>query len=365
MAVAPVRDSWFLVLRVLHVIGGMPGNGTERQLAGMLRAAHGRRWEALLLVLRGGDDLSRQLADAGVPVRELPPTTDFDPRRAFALRRLVRSGDYDVIHSSLWGTNLVTRLAAIGRRRPAIVVSERSVEDFRSRSGRVLDHALRTLTDRYIGNSADVGAFISRAHAVDPSVVAVIPNGLDRTVFNCEGRTASGSPPWKIGCVGRLIREKGFDLMIAALPEVLRARDVELHIAGRGPLLEELETAAAGLPVHFRGFLSQPADVARFLRELDLFVMPSRWEGLPNAVLEAIACGTPVVATDAPGVAEAAAGQATLVASEDIHGLAGAVIASLADPRPPSDAAINSFDDVAVGHLAVFEAALGQRRGRG
>ena len=314
------------MLRVLHVIGGMPGNGTERQLAGMLRAAHGRRWEALLLVLRGGDDLSGQLADAGVPVRELPRTTDFDPRRAFALRRLVRSGDYDVVHSSLWGTNLVTRLAAIGRRRPAIVISERSVEDFRSRNGRVLDHALRTLTDRYIGNSADVGAFISRAHAVDPSLVAVIPNGLDRNVFNCEGRTASGSSPWKIGCVGRLIREKGFDVMIAALPEVLRARDVELHIAGRGPLLEELESAAAGLPVRFRGFLSQPVDVARFLRELDLFVMPSRWEGLPNAVLEAIACGTPVVATDAP-VAERSVGRRHWSRSEGHPPVAGRRIA--------------------------------------
>src|SRR5580765_7447531 len=103
----------------------MPGHGTQRQLAGMLAAAHGHHWDATLCVLRSGDELTQHVRDEGVPTIELGATSDADPRRLGRLHRIVSNGRFDVIHSSLWGTNVVTRAAAVGRRRPAIVVSER------------------------------------------------------------------------------------------------------------------------------------------------------------------------------------------------------------------------------------------------
>jgi glycosyltransferase involved in cell wall biosynthesis len=347
-------------LRVLHVIARMPPAGTERQLAGMLRAAHGRLWNATLCVLYPGDALSAELRADGIPVLELPERDRFHVRRFRRLRRLALSGDHDVVHSSLWGANAFTRVAALDRRRPAVVASERRVEDFRPRPRRVIDRALRPLTDAYIGNSPAVGDFVQRAHGVVPEVVHLVPNGIDRAVFTSEGRTprAPGGPV-RLGGVGRLVHQKGFDVLLDALPAVLAHHDVELRIAGQGEQRAVLERRAAGLPVRFVGLLETPAAVAGFLRDLDLFVMPSRYEGLPNAVLEALACGLDVVASDAPGMRTALGDGVPLVTPDDPAALAGAISAALSAPRAERVVAIPTFTDVAEAHLRVFEAVAG------
>ena len=76
---------------------------------------------------------------------------------------------------------------------------------------------------------------------------------------------------------------------------------MELTVVGDGPERAKLERMADGLPVVFAGHTEAPPDVAAFLRTLDVFIMPSRWEGFPNALIEALACGVPAVATDVPG----------------------------------------------------------------
>jgi len=353
-----IGDGRHDALRVLHVMTRMQPDGTERQLVGMLRAGHGRLWNATLCVLESGFDLTRQIAEAGVPVMELAPRARWAGWYARQLRRFVRSGQFDVVHSSLWGANAFTRLAAAGGRRPAIVVSERRVEDFRSARRRRLDRALRHVTDAYIGNSEAVGSFITVAHDVARERVHVVPNGIDTEVFlpHEQSRWDPAAGPRRIGAVGRLAHQKGFDILIAALPAVLDHHDVDVTIIGEGALRRDLEHQARGLPVSFMGRLDSPSEVADFLRSLDLFVMPSRYEGLPNAVLEAVACGVRVVATDAPGM-RAALGSAPLVPAEDPHALAGAITSALSGAGEKPRARIPDFDDVAQAHAQVFRLA--------
>jgi glycosyltransferase involved in cell wall biosynthesis len=329
----------------------------------MLAAARGVHWEPTFCVLRHGFNLTAQVAREGTPVVEMQFTTSYDPRRMYQLRKLIRRGGFDVVHSSLWGANVFTRLAAAQPRRPAVVVSERSVEDFRSRGGRLIDRALRPLADHYIGNSQDVVDFICRAHLVSVSRVSLIRNGIDADVFHPETRPAEPTAGRRIGCVGRLVHQKGLDVMLAALPAIVRTMQAELLIAGAGPERTRLGKAAAGLPVTFMGHLPTPHSVADFLRTLDLLVVPSRHEGLPNVVLEATACGVPVVATDVPGMAEATAGHAPLVPPDDPEMLAAAVVDALRAPaRPSPHVALQSFDEVAAQHRQAFELALGHRR---
>lgn len=349
------------MLRVLHVVARMPPNGTERQLAGVLRAAHGRLWDAQLCVLYPGFSLTAELRADGIPTTELKGRP-WSPGRAARLRRLSRSG-VDVVHSSLWGANAYTRLAVGGPGRPAVVVAERRVEDYRGRPRRGLDAVLRPGTDLWLANSPAVASFVARAHGVAPDDVVVVPNGLDRDVFRPGGEDRAAGDPIRIGSVGRLIEQKGYDVLLDALPTLLRRRTVEVLLAGEGEERPRLERAAAGLPVRFVGRLPTPADVARFLRSLDLFVLPSRYEGLPNAALEALASGVRVVATDAAGFETVLPHLAAVARSGDSGSLAAALDAALSAP-PPRPPEIPSFEEVANRHLQAFEQALAHRRNR-
>lgn len=353
-------------MKVLHVMGRFAASGTERQLAGMLlAAAAGGHWEPTLCVLRAGDDYAHQMREAGVPVVETALASDADPRRLTGLRTLARRGRFDVVHSSLYGANLLTRLALAGPRRPPVVVSERRVEDWRPAPARLLDHALRPLADEFIGNSADVGDFIRRVHGAPPERVHVIRNGIDGSVFH-PGSDGERAPRpdgrVRVGSVGRLVQVKGFDVLVEAVRRLDGTLDAEYVVVGEGPERARLEEAARDLPVRFAGELRDPRDVADFLRSLDVFVLPSRAEGLPNVVLEAAACGVPVVATEAPGLSDAAAG-AVLVPPDDAGSLADALRRQAESPVPASPRDVQTFDEVARAHRRVFESAV-RRRGR-
>ena len=343
-------------------MGRFAASGTERQLAGMLLAAvRLGAWEPTLCVLRAGDSYAQSMAAAGIPLVEYEHASDADPRRVASLGKRLRTGGYDVVHSSLYGANAVTRLSLLGPRRPPVVVSERRVEDWRSAPARGLDRALRAVTDEWIGNSADVGEFVVRAHGAPRERVHVIRNGIDTDIFFPRPREprAEGQP-LRVGSVGRLVPVKGFDVLVEAVRTLTGTLDAEYVVLGEGPERAALERRAEGLPVTFPGEQRDPAAVADFLRTLDVFVLPSRSEGLPNVVLEAAACGVPVVATRAPGI-EGAAENAVLVAPDDVAALAQAIRTSALDPVPARPLGVQSFDDVARAHAEVYRAAAERR----
>lgn len=347
------------MLTVLHVLARLPASGTERQLVGMLEAAHGRDWDAHVCALYPDQPLTADLRALGIEVTELSghPAS---PGRVRALRRLVRSTGADVVHSSLWGANAYVRAAVLSRPRVPLVVSERRVEDFRRAPQRWVDRALRPVTDGYIGNSGDVADFVVRAHGVPAERVRVIRNGMDTSVFRPDGPAMPREPGrLRVGAVGRLVHQKGFDVLLEAVPALQDAGPVEVVVLGEGPDRPQLEAAAAGLPVSLPGAVRTPEEVAAFLRSLDVFVMPSRYEGLPNALLEAAACGLPVVATDVPGCVEAGDAVTRLVPVEDPAALAVAVLAVVGEGRGPV-VPVATFAEVARAHLEVFEQALAQ-----
>lgn len=353
------------MIRVLHVMGRMAPGGTEHQLAGMLEAAHGRYWEATLCVLSTGWELTNMVRAAGVRIVELDGASKVDLRRAARLRHL--ANEADVVHASLWGAGAFARAVIAGPRRPALVVSERGVEDHRHPASGVINRMLRPITDGFIGNSTAVTDFIRAAHGVgakDPRVVA-ITNGLDPRVFHPTKRADSDPRrrPRLIG-VGRLIPSKRFDLAISVLAQLVNEVDIELVIAGEGPERGRLESLGQGLPVTFLGHVSDRRSLADLIRSSDVLVMPSESEGYPNAVLEALACGLRVVASDVPGL-RTVAGAGVRLVDDSLDAWCYAIVEALASPSvttPQIADRILSFDEVARRHLDVFEAAIARRR---
>lgn len=355
------------MISVLHVMGRMAPGGTEHQLIGMIEAAHGRYWDATLCVLSTGWELTKRVASAGVRTVELDGISRVDLRRAARLRHL--ASEANVVHASLWGASAFARVVTAGTRRPAVVVSERGVEDHRHPALGVINRMLRPTTDGFIGNSTAVTDFIRNSHGVglaDPRVVA-IPNGLDPRIFHPADR-ADFDPQRRrrlIG-VGRLIPSKRFDLAISLLTQLVGKMDLELVIAGDGPERGQLESLADGLPVTFLGHVSDRQTLADLLRSSDVLVMPSATEGYPNAVLEALGCGLQVVGSDVPGIRAVAGAGVTLV-DDNRDAWCDAIVEALASPRVASTQIadrILSFDEVARRHLDVFEAAIARRHRR-
>jgi glycosyltransferase involved in cell wall biosynthesis len=197
--------------------------------------------------------------------------------------------------------------------------------------------------DAFVAVSSDVGAAIRRAYHPRRDRLVVIPNGVDLARF--------GEPADRVGVrrelelpddarllivVAKFLEQKGHRILLDALPPVL-ADHPELHVllAGEGPLRAHLEQQAAtgGMASRIH-FLGNRRDLPRILAASDLFVLPSLWEGLPMALLEAMASRLPVVATNVSGSREVLAdGEAGILAPPgDPRALTAAIAGLLSDP---------------------------------
>lgn len=347
------------MMRVVHVIGPLRTGGAQTQLLGLVRAAHGRFWDATVVATSGGA-LSSEFRALGCPYIELRRRASPGLWRMETFRRIVSNGGFDVVHGNLWQSNAYARLAVVGRkrRRPAVVISERNVEAVRSRARLLVDRALAPVTDAYVGNTAAVSDFIRQVHPVGSALFETIANAVDVDIFHPVERSRSNGGI-RVGAIGRLDPEKGFDVLIEAVRRMDRGRPIEVQIVGEGPSLTALQSAARGLPVDFLGARRPGSEVAAFLQQLDVFVLPSKFrEGRPNALLEAIAVGLPVVATRLDGLDEILSPH-VLVPPSDAEALASAIQAAADDPdgwRERSEAAaVRGFDELARDYLSLFE----------
>jgi glycosyltransferase involved in cell wall biosynthesis len=165
--------------------------------------------------------------------------------------------------------------------------------------------------DRLVAVSAEVRSELQTQLLVNPSRITVIPNGIDIAEVERLGQEPlahrwfdAGEPP-VIVASGRLTHQKGFDVLFRAFALARATRPMRLIVLGKGPEHSQLQALAGQLgieaDVELSGHATNPLP---FLRRAALFVLPSRWEGLSNALLEAMASGTPVVATRCTGSTE-------------------------------------------------------------
>lgn len=160
--------------------------------------------------------------------------------------------------------------------------------------------------------SADLGRMAVRDYGADPGCVRVIANGCDAATFHrrdrAEARARCAIDP---GCelvlyVGRLVAEKGLRELVEAVQGLRGTHPrAELVLVGDGPMRDELETLAANPANRLRLVGAQaPEEVAHWMAACDLLALPSYSEGHPNVLVEALACGRPVVSTPVGGVPE-------------------------------------------------------------
>lgn len=323
-------------LKILHIDPERNWGGGEAQVFGLLgyMAAGGH-----LNVLAAHPDGALFARCEKLDIQRYPIVirNDCDLRCVPGLRRLIRAGDYDIVHLHTKRAHALSLWLPRGRRRPKYLVTRRM--DYRERCSAYAQHIYNRRVDGVVAISRSIAGLLIAA-GVERNRLRVIPSGVDTCRFSNIPRvkySLQGSVrKTVVGCVGILEERKGYRFLLEAAAR-LKAKGLLLgyRIAGAGSLRQPLERQAARLglndDVEFLGFVD---DAAAFLAGIDVFVMPSLFEGLGVAALEAMAASKPVIASRVGGLAESVVDEVTglLVAPGDDAQLAEAIEKMHRDP---------------------------------
>jgi len=337
-------------LRILELrsVRGTGGGPEKTILLGAQRA--GRRFPVTVCYIRDARDrvfgIAERAARLGIDYVEIEERGSFDISILKALRNLVRERRIDVVHAHDYKTDLLALLLA--RTEGTIPLATAHGWTGHSLKERLLyyalDKQLLRAFPRAIAVSSEIRSELLR-HRVRADRVQTVLNGIDYRAFRRDRAIESTAraelgltrTDIVIGSVGRLEPQKRFDLLIQACA-MLQPRwpALRLVIAGDGSERERLEALAAkSLTRGTWNFCGHTGDVARLHHALDVFVQSSDYEGTSNAVLEAMALETPIVATAAGGTAEMIESgvHGLVVGCGDAIELATAMSQTLLEPR--------------------------------
>ncbi len=323
-------------MRIMLVTTGLKVGGAEHQVVALARAFLAMGHAVAILSLLAGREIE---VPCGAHLVELNMRkTPWGMTRAlWQARALILAWRPDVMHAHMVHANLFARVLTRVAPCPPLVCTAHSF-----REGGRLRMAAYRLTDRW----ADVTTHVSNdgrlgmiaAGGVPASRIVVMPNGIDTDRFQPDlpmrqatrTQLGIGAETRLLLNVGRLVPEKAQDMLIRAFARVYPAIPAHLLIAGNGALRQQLSELAASLGVASRvTLLGQRDDIPALLNAADTFALSSDVEGLPMVLVEALACGCPVVSTDAPGVAEVLGDLGTIVPRGNVDTLSAALAEAL------------------------------------
>jgi len=302
---------------VLHVIDSLRLGGAETLLATLVGelARSGSSWNAVCVPDLGDADpvLLESVRGHADFFQWLPAAPLYDPRPVLALGKAMTSLRIEVVHSHLSTANIASRAAAAATGRPHMATVHTTpgptAEDTALRAW--TDGVSSWLSQRLVAPSAEVAAAYQRTFRLPQRRLAVIPNvpaaqpppqGFDREALRRQLLGGEEGP--LVLAVARLQPAKGIaDLIVAAASLRRRLPGTRVVVAGSGPEEQALRDQAreAGLGSSF-SLLGSRSDVGSLLASADIFCLPSRHEGLPISLLEAMQAGLPCVATRVGGV---------------------------------------------------------------
>ena len=296
--------------RLLVVSDEMEVGGSQRQITHLLCHIDRSEWQPELLYFRRPSFLLDKISAAGVPVHCIPKRGAIDIGFLHKLIGLLRGGHYDLIHcfsltAELW--------VSIGHRfvrgKPALIVSMRDMGHGLTARQWKIKRALCMNADAIIANSQRAADLLENELG-GKRHVEMVPNGVETPAAmtpesRAKVRAALPIPRHDavvVLFVGRLAVQKNIPLLFEALRRFDAATRPVLLLAGSGPLRAELEQKAAELGLAADAvFIGDRTEVGEVMQASDLIVLPSHDEGMSNVVLEAMAAGCAVVASDVGG----------------------------------------------------------------
>jgi glycosyltransferase involved in cell wall biosynthesis len=300
-------------MNVVYFIDNLRGDGSQRVLTLVVQRLAKRGYKQRIVCLNDSwdENLMATLRKSDIEVWILGKAGLVGGYKLLQLWWWLRQENFDVAVTMLFFSDIIGRVIARLAAVPRIISSLRARNVHYSVLQRQLVRATMPLADAVVINSAHFREFAITTEGVSPTRLFVIPNGVCANKFagridQTKLRRELGLPSGRklIGTVGRLTNQKGFDVLLHA-GAILQEDDFEFIIVGTGEAEPRLRSLAADLNLQSRvHFLGYRRDIPALLGNFDVYVQPSRFEGMPNSLLEAMAAACPIVASSVDGISE-------------------------------------------------------------
>lgn len=323
-------------VRVVYMAHTFMVGGAEEMVLNLVRHLPADRYEPIVCAIHEPGPVGREIAATGVPFSTIGRVPGLrDPLAIGALYRFFQEVRPDIVHTFLLTASLYGRLAAIAARVPIVIGTEVNIYEHKRPHHALAERLLMAGTDSVIASAESVRTFYVDQIAADPARVDVIYNAVDfqmleATASRTEMRAQIGVPQDVLvaGVIARLTDQKGHVHLFDALSSTPALAPLHLVVIGDGPLRAMLEQRVKDLGLEGRvRMLGSRRDLGDLLGAMDLFVLPSLWEGLPLSLVLAMGAGLPVVSTRVAGIPEVVKHGETglLVPPGDTAALAGAL----------------------------------------
>ncbi|MBU1727515.1 MAG: glycosyltransferase [Candidatus Omnitrophica bacterium] len=312
-------------LRILFAIPRLANAGTEKHLLNLAKGLAGNGFEVTICCLFNLGMSLDCLGYDNIELVSLNRRSVYDPRIIFDLLRICKKGKFDVLHSYLFAFHYLAVIPAKICGAPIIITTRRELARWKKWHHNFFENLANLFTDKVIACSVAARDFALDTESLTVNKVNVIYNGVDLDVFKPKDKNniildefGLSDKDVVVGMVANFSDIKNHIYFLEGLVEVKKnTPGIKCLLVGDGALRVNIEEAIErlGLVGNVR-LAGQRDDVADILSVIDIFVLNSLEEGLPNSILEAMACGLPVVATKVGGVSESVAhGESGLLVS--------------------------------------------------
>jgi len=309
-------------MRIALISQQLNPGGREKALLSLADALQTRGWKVEVLTFLPGL-LDQLFVQRGIPVRTFQARLKM--QRISQLRRYLMQHRPNIVHTHLFSAGFWGRIAAKLAGVPVIIHTEGGMPFEEKRWKRIpAERLLTQFSDRVVCVAGAIKDHLVQVGGLPAESLVVIPNGIETDELLKIPLRPIADPP-RIFSAGRLYNVKGYDVLIRAFAQVDRYNG-KLVLAGDGPEAGALRQLADTLGVANRvEFLGYRDDIHGLLGQSDLYVTPSRSEGLSNSILEAMAAGVPVIATDVGGNRELLEGAGRIVPPENPKSMAASI----------------------------------------
>jgi glycosyltransferase involved in cell wall biosynthesis len=299
-------------IRVVYLAHALMVGGAEEMVLNLVRHLP-PRFEPHVCCIKQSGPMGDEIRRTGVPFTVLGLTPGLRrPRDLNGIRRYLREIRPAIVHTFLLTASLYGRLAAILERVPIVIGTEVNMYERKRPHHSFAERLLMAGTSRVIVSAESVRDFYIRQVRADPSKVDVIYNAVDfsqaQPTRDRDGFRQSlglARDARVAGVIARLTEQKGHTFLFDALADTPALSDVQLLVVGDGDRRADLERYAQARGVSSRvHFLGARRDLGDLLAAMDVFVLPSLWEGLPLSLVLAMGAGVAVVSTKVAGIPE-------------------------------------------------------------